>query len=182
MRQADVSPGDEILGTQPEGSQTSSDAEIPFLEQAISPSFATQAAEIPGFPGLSKTIPEQIDLTEQDAKLEKGLNSEQDQDELTDAVSTADVGAGLLRHLNSNQGSTNPALFNASLQAQNHLIDPLQVSNSGPNKAPTRLASAPPEMPAWLLTRASKAYITKPIDNTLRFTQGSSPKTFAYRM
>ena len=103
-------------------------------------------------------------------------------DELADAVSTADVGAGLLRHLNSNQGSTNPALFNASLQAQNHLIDPLQVSNSGPNKAPTRLASAPPEMPAWLLTRASKAYISKPIDNTLRFTQGSSPKTFAYRM
>ena len=150
MRQADISPGDEILGTQPEGSQTSSDAEIPLLEQANSPSFATQAAEIPGFPGLSKTIPEQIDLTEQDAKLEKGLNSEQDQDELTDAVSTADVGAGLLRHLNSNQGSTNPALFNASLQAQNHLIDPLQVSNSGPNKAPTHLASAPPEMPAWL--------------------------------
>ena len=148
MKQAGISPGDEILGTQPEGSQTSSDAEIPLLEQANSPSFATQAAEIPGFPGLSKTIPEQIDLTEQDAKLEAGLKSEQD--ELADAVSTADVGAGLLRHLNSNQGSTNPALFNASLQAQNHLIDPLQVSNSGPNRAPTHLASAPPEMPAWL--------------------------------
>ena len=109
MKQAGISPGDEILGTQPEGSQTSSDAEIPLLEQANSPSFATQATEIPGFPGLSKTIPEQIDLTEQDAKLEAGLNSEQD--ELTSAVSTADVGAGLLRHLNSNQGSTNPALF-----------------------------------------------------------------------
>ena len=62
----DVSPGCSIPATEEEESL---DVEIPRLQQADSPSFATQAAEIPGFQNLG-TVPQLVDLTEQDKHLE----------------------------------------------------------------------------------------------------------------
>ena len=59
-----VSPGQSIPATEDE----SQDVDIPRLAQADSPSFASQATDIPAFKfGASKgTGPQLVDLTEQD--------------------------------------------------------------------------------------------------------------------
>ena len=68
----DISPGQSIeaTATQHDISQGDLDVEIPEVEQANSPSFASQAADIPHFAGLLTKGPEHVDLTEEDARLE----------------------------------------------------------------------------------------------------------------
>ena len=100
-----VSPGLSIPSTQEENDEASQDVDIPALDQAASPSFATPAASVPGFQdiGLASTHPVEIDLTKQDQLLEQGKFS-LDLDELQGAVANGqDTGAGLLRHLNSDK-------------------------------------------------------------------------------
>ena len=138
-----VSPGRAISGTQ-EDSLEVSDVEIPALGQASSPSFASQAVDIPNFPGLctAEGGPQLIDLTEQDAKLDA-----QETDELAKAV--PDSGAGLMRHLNSelntasqhnSEFNSNPLLYNAAARAKMSEVD----------KPTNYMQAPPPEMPAWL--------------------------------
>ena len=145
-----VSPGRAISGTQ-EDSLEVSDVEIPALGQASSPSFASQAVDIPNFPGLctAEGGPQLIDLTEQDAKLDA-----QETDEL--AKAEPDSGAGLMRHVNSelntasqhnSEFNSNPLLYNAAARAKMSEVD-----------KPTNYMQAPPpyhnqvpaEMPPWL--------------------------------
>ena len=155
-----VSPGCSIPATEDEESL---DVEIPRLQQADSPSFATQAAEIPGFKNLG-TCPQLVDLTEQDKHLDA------DNDELQGAVTrTPDVGAGLLRHLNQPPAS-DPAFpnlvfasnshaggSNSHAGASNSLAGGL-INNSlhaaaaaaAPASAMPCYQHAPSEMPPWL--------------------------------
>ena len=85
----DISPGQSIeaTATQHDISQGDLDVEIPEVEQANSPSFASQAADIPHFAGLLTKGPEHVDLTEEDARLEAAEN----QDELQTARTRQDV-------------------------------------------------------------------------------------------
>ena len=150
-----VSPGQSIPATEEE----SQDVDIPRLAQADSPSFASQATDIPVFKfGAPKgTGPQLVDLTEQDKHLESTQNGpDGDADELhAAAVSRGpDVGAGLLRHLNSEQRNdplnnlpTGGSLIHNAMQA-------CSPARPAPTTAPVVPAyqhvQAPADMPPWL--------------------------------
>ena len=156
-----VSPGLSIPSTQEENDEASQDVDIPALDQAASPSFATPAASVPGFQGigLASTHPVEIDLTKQDQLLEDGKFS-LDLDELQGAVANGqDTGAGLLRHLNSDKQGTGLNSHSNSALHSNSPPRPL-IHNSGnpmlqarrplPSTAPVNYAHAPVDMPPWL--------------------------------
>ena len=145
----DISPGQSIeaTATQHDISQGDLDVEIPELEQANSPSFASQAADVPHFPGLSTKGPEHVDLTEEDARLEAAAN----QDELQTARTGQDVGRGIARLLDQGHGQTNPVHFNSTLQA--NLPSGALINNSMQARNLSQqpyYTTAPPEMPPWL--------------------------------
>ena len=161
-----ISPGEPIPSTA-EDSEHDKDVDIPVLEQAGSPSFASQAREIPnGHPFHSLREPQHIDLTKQDDLLgETGP----DDDELSQASQAPHpaAAAGLLKFLNSEAptgpNSTNPAGFPNSMPAPVlHASAPaLPIPNSGlapgicnsaQHAAPnTAYQAAPQHMPPWLV-------------------------------
>ena len=99
---SNVSPGDPIASaTQPDPEQNLDlDVDIPRLEQADSPSFASQAVDIPNNNPFQELKGPQwvFDLTKQDHLLgETGA----DEDELSRTSQPPQPAAGLLRFLNS---------------------------------------------------------------------------------
>ena len=161
-----ISPGEPIPSTA-EDSEHDKDVDIPVLEQANSPSFASQAREVPNshpFPTLSE--PQHIDLTKQDDLLgETGP----DDDELSQASHAPHpaAAAGLLKFLNSEApagpNSTNPVGFPNSTPAPalHASASALPIPNSGfasgicnsaqPAAPNTSYHAAPQQMPPWLV-------------------------------
>ena len=162
-----ISPGEPIPSTTQEDSEHDKDVEIPELDQANSPSFASQAQDVPDHnPFHNLREPQHIDLTKHDHLLgETGA----DDDELSQASHAPPPAAGLLKFLNSDApacpNSANPLGVPNSVPAP-VLPAPasaLPIPNQGLGLAPLIHNSAPPaasngpyhgapqQMPPWLV-------------------------------
>ena len=169
-----ISPGEPIPSTTQEDSEHDRDVDIPELEQAASPSFASQAREIPSRP-LFQELREPhlvVDLTKQDQLLP---NTGADDDELSLASHAPPPAAGLLKFLNSDTSghvnsvgaagvSSGP---NSTMRAPEQVIPGPGVNSLIHNSMQTNLQQhhpqqqqhqplgssyhAPQQMPPWLV-------------------------------
>ena len=153
-----VSPGEPILSATAEDSQDH-DVDIPKLDQADSPSFASQAVNIPPTNAFKELrLPQHIDLTEQDEMVkETGF----DDDELSQASQQPHPAAGILRVLNSEfkehknsgsgEGSDAHSAPLPSVSGANSGLFNSGIHNSNPPPPPPAgLYQAPQQMPPWL--------------------------------
>ena len=127
----DVSPGEAIFGSTQADSQD--DVEIPDLEQANSPSFASQAKDIPcraffPIPGEVKAVPH-IDLTEQDRHIP--LQGDDD-DELRNAARpSSEDGSGTATGAGHGKGGESEVATNLGANLLNsHQVHANSVLNS----------------------------------------------------
>ena len=119
-----ISPGEPIPTTTQEDSEHDRDVDIPELEQAASPSFASQAQNIPHQPHFQELREPHlvVDLTKQDHLLQE---AGADDDELSLASHAPPPAAGLLKFLNSDtSGHSNSTGAAGGFSGTNSVLHP----------------------------------------------------------